>query len=35
MTYKIKYRDEVDYRLLKEIIEYNIEDKKDAVKFWR
>lgn len=35
MTYKIKYSDEVDYELLKEIIEYNIEDKKDAVKFWR
>ena len=35
MTYKIKYSDEVDYGLLKEIIEYNIEDKKDAVKFWR
>ncbi len=35
MTYKIKYSDEVDYGLLKEIIEYNIEDKKNAVKFWR
>lgn len=35
MTYKIKYSDEVDYGLLKEIIEYNIEDKKDTVKFWR
>lgn len=35
MTYKIKYSDEVEYGLLKEIIEYNIEDKKDAVKFWR
>ncbi|CEA01306.1 hypothetical protein BN1048_01325 [Jeotgalicoccus saudimassiliensis] len=35
MTYKIKYSDEVDYGLLKEIIEYNIEDKKDAGKFWR
>ncbi|MGO1923936.1 MAG: iron chaperone [Jeotgalicoccus sp.] len=35
MTYKIKYSDEVNYGLLKEIIEYNIEDKKDTVKFWR
>lgn len=35
MTYKIKYSDEVNYGLLKEIIEYNIEDKKDTVNFWR
>lgn len=35
MTYKIKYNDEVDYKLLKDIIEYNIEDKKYHDKFWR
>lgn len=35
MTYKIKYSDEVDYKLLKDIIEYNIEDKKYHDKFWR
>ena len=35
MTYKIKYSDEVDYSLLKEIIEFNIKDKKEHTKFWR
>lgn len=35
MTYKIKYTDEVNYDLLREIIEYNIEDKKNHTKFWR
>ena len=35
MTFKIKYSDTVDYELLREIIELNIEDKKDSSKFWR
>lgn len=35
MTYKIKYSDDVDYDLLREVIEYNIEDKKDTETFWR
>lgn len=35
MTFKIKYSDTVDYELLREIIEFNIEDKKDSSKFWR
>lgn len=33
--FRIKYSDEVDYGLLKKMIDYNIEDKKDYDKFWR
>lgn len=35
MTFKIKYDQAVDYDLLKEIIDFNIEDKKDLGTFWR
>ena len=34
-SYRIKWTDEVDYDLLHKIVAFNIEDKKDAVKFWR
>ena len=33
--FRIKWEDEVDYSLLNRIIDFNIEDKKDMVKFWR
>lgn len=33
--FRIKYSDEVDYGLLKKMIDYNIEDKKGYDKFWR
>lgn len=33
--FRIKWKDKVDYDLLSSIVAYNIEDKKDAVKFWR
>ena len=35
MLFKIKYTDNIDYDLLKQIIEYNILDKKNAKTFWR
>ncbi len=33
--FRIKWSDDVNYNLLKVIIEYNIEDKKDYDAFWR
>ncbi|GEN45374.1 iron chaperone [Alkalibacillus haloalkaliphilus] len=33
--FRIKWKDEVDYRLLRQLIEFNIEDKADYTKFWR
>ena len=33
--FRIKWDSEVDYDLLAEIIEYNINDKKDCQTFWR
>lgn len=33
--FRIKYTDEVNYELLKEMIEFNIEDKQGYTKFWR
>ncbi len=33
--FRIKWEDEVNYSLLKEMIEYNIVMKKDTVNFWR
>lgn len=33
--YRVKYTQEVDYQLLKNIIDFNIEDKKQYDKFWR
>lgn len=33
--FRIGYSDEVNYELLKKLIDYNIEDKKDHDKFWR
>ncbi|HHW30366.1 MAG TPA: iron chaperone [Clostridiaceae bacterium] len=33
--FRIKWKDKVDYDLLKKIVTYNIEDKKDMVRFWR
>lgn len=33
--FRIKWESEVDYDLLYEIIQYNIEDKKDCETFWR
>lgn len=33
--FRIKWTDKVDYELLRKIVAYNIEDKKDLVKFWR
>jgi len=33
--FRIKWKDKVDYDLLSSIVAYNIEDKKDTVKFWR
>jgi len=35
MLFKIKYTENIDYDLLKQIIEYNILDKKNAKTFWR
>ncbi len=32
---RIKWDMDVDYQLLKDIIDYNIEDKKDCQTFWR
>ncbi|WP_017186611.1 iron chaperone [Alkalibacillus haloalkaliphilus] len=33
--FRIKWKDEVDYGLLRQLIEFNIEDKADYTKFWR
>lgn len=33
--FRIKWTDKVDYDLLGKIVAFNIEDKKDTVKFWR
>ncbi|MGI6732629.1 MAG: iron chaperone [Anaerovoracaceae bacterium] len=35
MLFRIKWTDELDFGLIDEIIEYNIEDKKDMKKYWR
>lgn len=35
MLFRIKYTEEVNYELLREIIEYNIKDKAGFTKFWR
>lgn len=35
MMFRIKFDQDVDYDLLKKIIEFNIEDKKDCTTFWR
>lgn len=35
MIIKFPWDGEVDYELIREIIEYNIEDKKDIKTFWR
>ena len=32
---RIKWTDEVDFELLDKMVSYNIEDKKDMMKFWR
>lgn len=33
--FRIKFDQDINYDLLKEIIEFNIEDKKDCETFWR
>lgn len=33
--FRIKWTDKVDYDLLRKIVAYNIEDKKDMTRFWR
>ncbi|WP_373000714.1 iron chaperone [Lutispora sp.] len=33
--FRIKWTDKVDYDSLRKIVAYNIESKKDMVKFWR
>lgn len=35
MLFRIKYIEEVNYELLREMIEYNIKDKAGFTKFWR
>ena len=35
MLFRIKWMDKIDFNLLDNIINYNIEDKKDMTKFWR
>ena len=35
MLFRIKWTDKIDYELLSKIIEFNIEDKKNHIKFWR
>ena len=35
MIFRIKWKDDVDYKLLERMIAFNIEDKKDYDKFWR
>lgn len=34
-TFSIKWTDEIDFDLIDRMVEYNIEDKKDMIKFWR
>lgn len=33
--FRIKWTDKVDYELLRKIVAYNIEDKRDMTRFWR
>lgn len=33
--FRVKWTDKIDFNLLDKIIVYNIEDKKDMIKFWR
>lgn len=33
--FRIKWNDKVDFELLRKIVAFNIEDKKDHTKFWR
>lgn len=33
--FRIKWTDKVDYELIRKIVAYNIDDKKEMVKFWR
>jgi len=33
--FRINWTDKVDYGLLRKLVAYNIENKKDMVKFWR
>lgn len=35
MLFRIKYSDNINYQLLKDIINFQIEDKKDLKTFWR
>lgn len=35
MLFRIKWDDKIDYELLRKIIDFNIEDKKEHSKFWR
>ncbi len=35
MIFRIKWSDDVDYDLLRDIVEFKIEDKKDYDRFWR
>ena len=35
MLFRIKWTDEVDYDLLRRVIGFNIDDKKDFTTFWR
>ncbi|WP_080145477.1 iron chaperone [Marinilactibacillus piezotolerans] len=35
MLFRIKQEQEIDYPLLEEIIQFNIEDKKDCTTYWR
>lgn len=33
--FRIKWTDKVDFDLLRKLVNYNIENKKDMIKFWR
>ncbi|WP_296561628.1 hypothetical protein [uncultured Acetobacterium sp.] len=33
--FRIKWTDQVDFDLLHKLVNYNIENKKDMIKFWR
>lgn len=35
MLFRVKYTEEMDFELLREIINYNIKDKEGFTKFWR
>lgn len=35
MIFRIGWDQDIDYQLLKEMIDYNIKDKKDYERFWR